>query len=132
MRARTLTRTEATRLRADYAAIVQAEAGFQRDGLSIREREDIEARLDALDARLPGGAPGYGGGWQQSPRDRLAAIERALPSLGRGEAADRVRVQLDDLTRLEAAYARLNASAEERSYLDRRIAELEVQARVRR
>lgn len=127
--ARTLTRTEATRLRADYAAIVAAEAQFQRDGLSVREREDIEARLDAIDARVPGGSTG--GGWQQSPRDRLTAIERALYNLPRGQQ-DSIRVQLEDLTRLEAAYSRTRPSSDDTAYLDRRIGELEVQARIRR
>ena len=130
--ARTLTRTDATRLRSDYAAIVAAEAGFQRDGLSARERQDIEARLDAIDARVPGGAAGNaGGGYQQTPRDRLTAIDRALSSLARSEQG-RLRPQFDDLTRLEAAYARNRPSTDDQSYLERRLGELEVQARVRR
>lgn len=131
VRARTLTRTEATRLRADYAAIVSAEANFQRDGLTVREREDIEARLDAIDARLPGGQYGSGGGWQQTPRDRLTAIERALSSLPRGQQ-QAIRLQFDDLSRLEAAYSRFQPTADDRAYLERRIGELEVEARVRR
>jgi len=130
VRARTLTRTDATRLRSDYAAIVSVEAGFQRDGLSARERQDIEARLDAIDARVPGGNSGNGG-WQQTPRDRLSAIERALYTLPRGQQ-DAVRVQFEDLTRLEAAYSRARPSSDDTAYLDRRIGELEVQARVRR
>jgi opacity protein-like surface antigen len=129
VRARTLTRSEGNRLRADYAALVQTEAGYQRDGLTSRERQDLETRLNALDARV--GDAGYGGGWQQDPRTRLTAIERALYGLPRTEQ-DRLRVQLDDLTRLESAYARLNASAEERAYIDRRLGELELEARVRR
>jgi hypothetical protein len=129
--ARTLTRTEATRLRSDYAAIVSVEAGFQRDGLSARERQDIEARLDAIDARVPGGNAGNGGGWQQTPRDRLTAIERALYTLPRGQQ-DAIRVQFEDLTRLEAAYSRTRPSSDDTAYLERRIGELEVQARIRR
>lgn len=130
--ARNLTRTDATRLRADYAAIVTAEAQFQRDGLSNRERLDIEARLDAIDARVPGGNYGSGGGWQQqSPRDRLTAIDRALYSLPRADQ-DRLRPQFDDLTRLEAAYSRNRPSSDDTAYLERRLGELEVQARVRR
>lgn len=85
-----------------------------------------------MDARIGDVGYGNGGGWQQTPRDRLTVIERALPSLGRGEAADRIRVQLEDLTRLDAAYARYSASADDRAYLDRRIGELELQARIRR
>lgn len=129
VRARSLTRSEANRLRADYAALVQTEAGYQRDGLTTRERQDLETRLDALDARV--GDAGYGGGWQQDPRTRLTAIERALYSLPRIEQ-ERLRVQFDDLSRLESAYARLNASTEERAYIDRRLGELELEARVRR
>lgn len=137
--ARRLSRTDATRLRADYAALIRMETEYQRDGLTTRERQDIETRLDALDARI--GDVGYGGGnwngnwdgnWQQTPRERLAAIERALASLNRGEAADRLRVQLEDLTRLDAAYTRLTPSSDDRAYLDRRLGELEVQARIRR
>ena len=131
--ARRLTRTEATRLRSDYYALVQVEAGYQRDGLTARERADIETRLDALDARV--GDVGYGnnngGGYNQSPRDRLTAIERALYSLPRGQQ-DALRVQFDDLTRLEAAYSRTQPSRDDRAYLDRRLGELEVQARIRR
>lgn len=137
--ARRLSRTDATRLRADYAALIRMETEYQRDGLTTRERRDIETRLDALDARI--GDVGYGGGnwngnwdgnWQQTPRERLTALERALASLNRGEAADRLRIQLEDLTRLDAAYTRLTPSSDDRAYLDRRIGELEVQARIRR
>lgn len=130
--ARTLTRTDATRLRSDYAAIVSAEAQFQRDGLSARERQDIEARLDAIDARVPVGNYGSGGGWQQqTPRDRLTAIDRALYNLPRADQ-DRLRPQVDDLTRLEAAYSRNRPSSDDTAYLERRLGELETQARVRR
>ncbi|MBU1347921.1 MAG: hypothetical protein KKA16_13360 [Alphaproteobacteria bacterium] len=132
VRARTLTRTEGTRLRADYAALIQTETGYQRGGLSLSERQDLEARLDALDARIPGDRYGSGnGGYQQSPRDRLTAVERALYSLPRADQ-DRLRVQVEDLTRLEAAYSRTRPSSDDSDYLERRIGELETQARVRR
>lgn len=128
--ARQITRVEATRLRSDYAALIQAEAGYQSGGLNAREREDIESRLDALDARL-GVSVGGGGYAQQDPRARLAGIERALTAngLARAEAAD-IRVEHGDLVRLEAAYSRMNASSDDRAYLDRRIGELETRARV--
>lgn len=129
--ARQLTRVEATRLRADYAALIQTEAGYQSGGLTAREREDIESRLDALDARL-GVTVGTGGGYaQQDPRTRLAAIERALTSttIARAEAAD-IRVEHGDLVRLEAAWSRTSPSSDDRAYLDRRIGELETRARV--
>lgn len=130
--ARRLTRTDATRLRTDYAALVRTEAVYQRDGLSAREREDIEQRLDSIDSRVGDVSFGGGGGFQQTHSQRLAVIERALPSLNRGEAADRIRVQLEDLMRLDAAYARMTESADERSYLEHRVGELEAQARIRR
>ncbi len=132
VRARTLTRTESTRLRSDYAAIVSTEAGYMRNGnMTARQRQDIEARLDAIDARVPGGS-NAGGGWQQqTPRDRLTAIDRAVTSLSRTEQ-DRLRPQIEDITRLEAAYSRTRPSSDDTAYLDRRLGELETQARVRR
>ena len=129
--ARRITRVEATRLRSDYAALVQAEAGYLRDGLiSDSEREYLDTRLDALDARIAGSvytSPVL------TPRARLDAITRALPSSGLSNSA---RTQLifeqQDLLRLEAAYARLNPTADDRAYLERRLGELEVRARIRR
>lgn len=131
--ARRLSRTEGTRLKADYAALVTVEAGYLRDGsISSRERDDLDARLDALDARV--GDVGYGGGAAvQTPRVRLDAIARALPSSGLSSSAQaQLRVEHEDLMRLDAAYARFSASADDRAYLDRRIADLETRARVRR
>jgi hypothetical protein len=126
--ARRITRTEARRLKTDYAALAGREAGYLGDGvISGQERADLDARLDALDARLPDTA--YAA---LTPRARLDAIGRALPS-SRLSAAARAQLQVEyeDLARLEAAYARLNASAEERAYLERRVANLESRAGVR-
>lgn len=132
VRARTLTRTESTRLRSDYAAIVTAEAGFMRNGnMTARQRQDIEARLDAIDARVPGGSTTTPGWQQQTPRDRLTAIDRAVNALARAEQ-DRLRPQVEDLNRLEAAYSRTRPSNDDAAYLERRLGELEVQARIRR
>jgi hypothetical protein len=136
VRNRRLTRTEGTRLKSDYQALIQVESGYLRDGsLSARERDDLERRLDALDARV--GDVGYGGG-STAPLDnrtRLANIERALSTnasaIGRTEAAD-IAVEHGDLVRLEAAYARSQPSSDDRAYLDRRIGELELRARIRR
>lgn len=129
--ARQISRVEATRLRSDYAALVRTEADYQSGGLNARERQEIESRLDALDARL-GVTAGYGGNYQQQdPRTRLIAIERALTVNGLGRAeADDIRVEHGDLVRLEAAYARMNPSSDDRAYLDRRIGDLETRARI--
>lgn len=133
VRSRRLTRTEGTRLKYDYQALIQVESGYLRDGsLSARERDDLERRLDVLDARV--GDVQSGGGYQDN-RTRLSAIERAVSTngsgVGRAEAAD-ILVEVGDLTRLEAAYSRTQPSSDDRAYLERRIGELEVRARIRR
>lgn len=133
--ARRLSRTEGTRLKSDYAALIQTEASYARDGITSREREDLDGRLDALDARV--GDTAYGGNAAASAaldnRTRLANIDRALSSSGLNSAAQaQVRVEVGDLTRLDAAYARAAPTSDDRSYLERRIAELETRARVQR
>jgi len=130
--ARRLSRTEATRLKSDYAALIQTEASYARDGISRREREDLDTRLDALDARV--GDTAYGGGSVViDNRTRLSNVERALSASGLNAAAQaQVRVEAGDLTRLAAAYERATPTSDDRSYLDRRIADLETRARVRR
>ena len=87
---------------------------------------DLDTRLDALDARL--GDTAYAA---LTPRQRLDAISRALTSNRLSTAARaQLQVEYEDLARLEAAYARLNETADEQAYLDRRLAELETRARV--
>lgn len=137
VRNRRLTRTEGTRLKTDYQDLIRVESGYLRDGrLTSQERDDLDTRLDALDARIGDGPSGgnNGGGYQDN-RTRLSNIERALSGsssgLSRAEIAD-IRVEAGDLARLEAAYARTQPSSDDRSYLERRIGELEVRARVRR
>ncbi|RZI99398.1 MAG: hypothetical protein EON90_11795 [Brevundimonas sp.] len=129
---RRITRTEGTRLKTDYAALIQTETTYARDGISSRERDDLDARLDALDARV--GDTAYGGGSAVlTPAARLDAIARALPSSGLSASAQtQLRVEHGDLTRLEAAYSRYSASSDDRAYLEGRIADLETRARVRR
>lgn len=129
--ARRLTRTEATRLKADYGTLVTVETGYLRDGvLSERERADLDSRLDALDARVGDG------NLATTPvtlKSRLDGIARALPSSGLNAAArTQLLVEHGDLVRLEAAYARSNPSNEDRAYLESRLANLETRARVRR
>ena len=47
-------------------------------------------------------------------------------------AQTQLRVELGDVTRLEAAYARTSPSADDRAYLERRIVDLETRVRIRR
>lgn len=127
--ARRLTRVAATRLKADYGALVQVEAGYLRDGrISTAERDDLDNRLDTLDARLESATAA-----SLTARARLDAILRAVPTSGLPAAAQaRLRVEHGDLIRLEAAYARLTPTADERAYLERRITDLETRVRLRR
>ena len=125
--ARRITRAESRRLKADYAAAVRVEASYLGDGaLNAAEVADLDTRLDALDARL--GDTAYAA---LTPRQRLDAINRALAS-NRLSTPARAQLQVEykDLARLESAYGRLNETADEQAYLDRRLAELETRARV--
>lgn len=126
--ARRMTRTAATRLKADYAALIKVEAGYLRDGvITESERSDLDTRLDALDGRV--GDVAYT--TPATAKSRLDAIATALPKSGLTAAARaQLLVEHGDLVRLEAAYARLSATADERAYLDQRIANLETRARV--
>ncbi|WP_339915600.1 hypothetical protein [uncultured Brevundimonas sp.] len=106
-RARRLSRTGATRLRADFDALVRVESDYRRDGISDRERETLTTRLAELNRRIgDGGGYGsgnsYGNGYGADPRAiqieaRIAAGERN-GSLSHSEA-DRLRAELNDLTR---------------------------------
>lgn len=127
---RKITRTTATRLKSDYAALIRVESDYLRDGtLSETERADLDERLDALDVRV--GDVAYT--TPVTARSRLDAIFRALPASGLSTAARaQLLVEHGDLVRLEAAYARLTPTTEERAYLERRLANLETRARVNR
>jgi hypothetical protein len=128
--ARRLTRAQGTRLKNDYGAAVRVEEGYLADGvISQAERADLDVRLDGLDARV--GDVAYAAA-PLTPRDRLNAIGQALPAvrLTRAQRAQ-LQVEYEDISRLEAAYARLSASPDDRAYLERRLSELETRAGVR-
>lgn len=134
--ARRITRAQATQLRTDYQALIQLEARYLADGsISANERADLDTRLDALDARLGDGPVTTTPAIPVTPRARLTELESSLAvserngTVSRVDAAD-IRVELGDLMRLEAAYGRYAASADEKAYLDRRIQDL--QTRIRR
>lgn len=102
LRARDITRTESTRLRADFQALVQLEAQYQRDGLSDRERQDLEARYADLNRRVGDDFVPGNGGYGNDPRAvqieaRITAGERS-GAISRAEAA-RLRTELADLSR---------------------------------
>lgn len=134
--ARRLTRTEATRLKTDYQALIQIETRYNSDGtINATERADLDARLDALDLRVGDGPAGTTPpAANLTARARLTNLETTLTAsersgaVTRAEAAD-VRVEAGDLARLDAAYTRTSPSADDTAYLSRRIGELEARAR---
>lgn len=128
--ARKITRTTATRLKNDYAALVKLEADYLADGvLTDREKTDLDARLDVLDARI--GDVAYT--VPVTAESRLNAIFAALPSAGLTAAARaQLLVEHGDLMRLADAYERTTPTAEEKAYLEQRLANLETRAKVRR
>lgn len=130
--ARRISRVAGNRLKADYTLLVQTESNYLRDGvLDERERDDIDARLDSLDARV-GDTAYTGNNSSITPRARLAAIATAISSSNLTAAAQaQLRVEHSDLSYLEAAYARLATSADERRYLETRLNDLERKLQIR-
>ncbi len=102
LRARDITRTESTRLRTDFQALVRLEAQYERDGLSDRERQDLEARYADLNRRVGDDYVPGTGGYGNDPRAvqieaRITAGERN-GTISRAEAG-RFREELRDLSR---------------------------------
>lgn len=130
--ARRLTRTQATRLKQDYASLLATETSYAKDGISSSEQDTIDQRLDALDARV--GDTAYGSTTTTlDSRTRLTNVERAISSSGLNATNQaRLRVEHGDLVRLEAAYTRSAPTSEDQAYLERRIVDLETRARVKR
>lgn len=129
---RRLTRVAGNRLKSDYRLLSQTEASYLRDGvLDARERDDLDARLDALDARV--GDMAYNGNTATlTPRARLSAIADAITSSNLSSMAQaQLRVEHGDLSYLEAAYARLTVTADDRRYLESRLSDLERRLQIR-
>ena len=124
--ARHITRTAGTRLKADYASVVAIESNYLRDGvISGTEQDDLDARLDALDARV-GDGPAGAAPAALTTRARLDQIGRDLPSSGLSASMQsQLRVELGDLLRLDTAYTRSSASGDDRAYLEQRVTDLE-------
>lgn len=130
--ARRISRIAGNRLKADYRMLAQTEATYLRDGmLDQRERDDLDARLDALDEQV--GDTTYSGSHNtMTPRARLNNIANAIAASGLTAAAQaQLRVEHSDLSYLEAAYARLTVSADDRRYLETRLSDLERRLQIR-
>lgn len=134
-RARRLSRAEVLRLRADYQALIQIESGYQRGGIDSREQADLQLRLDDLNRRVGDNYDsGNGSGYGQGNRGMISRIEAAIATGERSGAivraeAERLRTELGDLTRLDAAYAENGLNADENAYLSRRFGELDLRVR---
>ncbi|MBO9519736.1 MAG: hypothetical protein J7493_16875 [Porphyrobacter sp.] len=128
---RRVSRTQGSRLKTDYVALIRVEQGYLQDGvISANERADLDSRLDALDARV--GDTGYGVA-TLTPRQRLDAIGRTLPSSSLSTTAQaQLQVEYQDLSHLEAAYARTSPSSQDQAYLDQRLTDLESRLLARR
>lgn len=128
VRNRSISQSEASRLRSDWRGLGQLETRYQYNGLDAREEADLKARYAQIDSRMGGMLGGGFGDDRNSQRwaqmeTRLVAAQRA----GRVNAAQAVqmRAQMGDLQRLDAAYGRTGYSAEQRNYLMRRYGELD-------
>lgn len=130
--ARRLSRVAGNRLKADYRLLTRTESSYLRDGvLDERERDDLDARLDALDARV--GDTAYNqNNTAQAPRERLSAIANAISTSNLTASAQaQLRTEHGDLSYLEAAYARLTMSTDDRRYLENRLSDLERRLQIR-
>jgi len=136
VRDRSLSQAEATRLRADFQALVRMEATYRRNGLTAAERADLDRRFDALSERIRDERQDGDGGWT-SINQRQANLEARIDagvrdrSLSQAEAAS-LRSDFQMLVRMEADYRRNGLTAAERADLDRRFDDLSRRIRAER
>lgn len=135
-----LTRAEAITLRGEFRTLSDLEAQYRRSGggLDARERADLNARFDRLSERVYGqkhDRDDRGGGRWMSINERQANLDRRIDqgvrsgALNRREAA-RLRVEFQDLARLESRYRRSGGlDMRERADLDRRFDALSARIR---
>lgn len=129
-----LTRREATNLRAEFRDLARLEARYRSTyGLSVAERRDLDRRFDALSARIRyerhDNQDRGDGGWGQI-NQRQRDVERRLDwgmrngSISRYEAT-RIRAELNAFSRTEARYRSNGLSQAERHDLNRMLDRLE-------
>ena len=133
LRDRSLNRMEAAQLRSDFQTLVQLEASYGRNGIDAREETDLTVRYDDLRRRLGDN----GDDSDDRPQNRWAGIELRIAAGERSGAIDtveaaRLRTELGDLIRLDAAYNARGLKADERDYLTRRFGELNARTRTSR
>ena len=100
VRAGTVSASAATRLRADYTALVDLENRYAADGISAQERADLNARYTALTQTLDSGAAGYGD--VSTVAEGRAAFDARVDA-----AVTARRITRTEATRLKADYQAL-------------------------
>jgi hypothetical protein len=125
-----LTRAEATKLRAEFQALVRMEADYRRSGgvFTQFERQDLDRRFDILSRKInvQRNDNQTAGNWQNI-NQRQANLEQRINqgirnrSLTQAEAV-RLRAEFRQIAALEAQYRRSGGglTAAERADLDRR------------
>jgi len=132
-----LTAPEARMLRSDMYALVALEGRYRMNGLSFRERRELDRRFDELDRRMRFALADGDGPLLASMADREADLERRIDrglangQLTAAEAAD-LRAEFEAIARLEARYRLDGISQWERDDLNRRFARLEADIRLER
>ena len=128
-----LTAGEAARLRADMHALVRLEGSYRWNGLSAREKVDLDRRFATLHdslriARAEGRDYAVAPTWT-SIEDRKMALDRRIErGLANGDLtaaeAEDLRADFDAIASAEARYRLDGLSASERADLDARFDEL--------
>jgi len=129
--ARVINLAEANRLRADWASLVNVEASYERGGLDTREIADLQSRLNGLETRLgrfgtPTDSRNVKSAQSWADLTTLVSERERDRSLGRFQI-ERLRTELGDLTRLDAAWRQLDRgrlTSEQQAYLDQRHADI--------
>jgi len=126
LRARSLTTRDAARLRAEFQQIVRLESQYRANGISRAEQADLDRRLEALRARIPGQTDQYG--WRDMSQQQ-AEVDARIDTALRDRAltvrdAAQLRAEFQEIVRLEVQYRQGGLNAAEQNELDRRFAVL--------
>lgn len=128
LRNRDLTTQDAARLRAEVQAIARLETQYRANGMTSAQQADLDRRLQALEAQIPGQGPSgqYAG---RSMGERQTEVDARIDSALRDRAltvrdAALLRADFQAIVRLETQYRQGGISAAEQADLDRRFAAL--------
>jgi hypothetical protein len=132
-----ITGPEARMLRSDMYALTALEGRYRMNGLSYRERRELDRRFAELDHRMRFALADGDGPLLASMADREADLERRIDQglrsgqLTAAEAQD-LRDEFEAIARVEARYRLDGLSTWERADLDRRFDRLAADIRLQR